>query len=677
MTFIETWRGQIPLSLTEIARQVAPDQRLDIGLLAVSMFWPIRTDIQRGDAAATDALHQIVGDDAVPMRELVCSWPDDLRAAANAASASAASNASMHAALLKVATFLDVVKPLAAQIVEQVQPEARATVSLGAITAALVNIGGTINIATLIVQLPVNTALQAAERLHAAFTLLTMLPLDAVPNVALQSAHSRMPLSPNPLFVGREADLKQLAATLKAGQTTVIAAATGIGGIGKTQLASEFAHRYGQYFAGGVFWLSFAEAGSVDAEIVACGRAMGLPGFDALEVADQVARVRQAWQEPTPRLLVFDNCEKEVLLRDYRPINSGCRVLVTSRWAHWDAVLGVHEQRLDTLPRAESIALLCQFRPDLVADDSDLDDLANELGDLPLALHLAGSFLKLFADISPNEYLGELRAAALLEHESLRGVDLNVSPTNALLNVGRTFALSYDRLNANNDTDTLALALLARTACFAPGVPVPNDLLRATVELPDGAERQAKRALRRLVNLGLVDEEQGDALRLHRLIAAFVQGVAGDNGAQAAVEGTMDRVASDLNAKAIPAPLLALQTHLRHITDVAHMRVDERAARLCNELGYHLNSIADYAGARPYYERALLIREQALGPSHPTTASSLNNLGALLNSQGDYSGARPYYERALLIREQALGPSHPDTASSLNNLGALLHSQGE
>ncbi len=83
-----------------------------------------------------------------------------------------------------------------------------------------------------------------------------------------------MPLAPNPLFVGREPDLLTLARALKQGSTAAIgplAAATGLGGIGKTQLASEFAHRYGQHFAGGVFWLSFAEPAGVAAAISQCG----------------------------------------------------------------------------------------------------------------------------------------------------------------------------------------------------------------------------------------------------------------------------------------------------------------------------------------------------------------------------------------------------------------------
>jgi tetratricopeptide (TPR) repeat protein len=82
--------------------------------------------------------------------------------------------------------------------------------------------------------------------------------------------------------------------------------------------------------------------------------------------------------------------------------------------------------------------------------------------------------------------------------------------------------------------------------------------------------------------------------------------------------------------------------------------------------------IGDYAGARPYYERALAIREQVLGAEHPNTATSLNNLGVLLQVQGDYAGARPYFERALRIFCAALGEQHPSTQTVQNNLEALL-----
>jgi tetratricopeptide (TPR) repeat protein len=183
-------------------------------------------------------------------------------------------------------------------------------------------------------------------------------------------------------------------------------------------------------------------------------------------------------------------------------------------------------------------------------------------------------------------------------------------------------------------------------------------------------------ALKRLTELGLLEEEAGGAVKVHRLVASFALRT-GDEGAQAAVEAAVTREADRLNVAGFPAPLLAWQMHLRAVTDAARQREVVMAARLCNQMGYHLQTIGDLRGARPHYERALAIREKVLGAEHPDTARSLNNLGGLLQSQGDLAGARPHYERALAIREKVLGAEHPDTARSLNNLGGLLQSQGD
>jgi hypothetical protein len=267
-----------------------------------------------------------------------------------------------------------------------------------------------------------------------------------------------MPLSRNPLFVGRERDLRNLAKTLKGGKAIAIgrietAATTGLGGIGKTQLASEFVHRYGQFFGGGVFWLSFADPKAVPAEIAACGGtgAMELrPNFGELSLEDQVRLVMAAWQESMPRLLVFDNCEDPDLLSLWRPTSGGCRVLVTSRRADWEATLGVQTLPLDVLNRSESIALLREHQPD--ASDEILDAIADELGDLPLALHLAGSYMARYRrTITPAQYLKQLRDPALLQHRSLKG--LGISPTGHVQNVRRAIALSYDQLDPNNEID--------------------------------------------------------------------------------------------------------------------------------------------------------------------------------------------------------------------------------
>lgn len=254
------------------------------------------------------------------------------------------------------------------------------------------------------------------------------MPTDAVPPRAPLPAGSRMPLAPNPLFIGRGDELLQVAAALRGIDATAalgqVVASTGLGGLGRTQLAVEFVHRYGRYFAGGAYWLSLASADEIALQVAACAE----PGLEARPLEERVRRVKDAWQGVLPRLLVFDNCEEEALLEAWRPSSGGCRVLVTSRRSYWSPTLGVTALPLDLLPRPDSIELIRRYRPDLADDDPALDALAYELGDLPLALHLAGSYLSAYrTEISSDGYLAELRRSDVVQHASLLGAGLGDS----------------------------------------------------------------------------------------------------------------------------------------------------------------------------------------------------------------------------------------------------------
>jgi TPR repeat protein len=100
-------------------------------------------------------------------------------------------------------------------------------------------------------------------------------------------------------------------------------------------------------------------------------------------------------------------------------------------------------------------------------------------------------------------------------------------------------------------------------------------------------------------------------------------------------------------------------------------------ATSCGNLASLFVLRGDLAQARPLYERALVIREQALGSEHLDTARSLNNLARLLEDQGDLGAARPLFERALKIRENALGPEHARTRQSFTDLARVLQAQGD
>ena len=553
--------------------------------------------------------------------------------------------------------------------------------------------------------------LAAAER------RLRELPVDGIPALATLPFGSSVTFRPNPLFCGREAELKELAAAFKHGMDhgAPAVAISGIGGLGKSQLAVEFAHRYGQYFVGGVYWVSFAEAGAIPAEIAnACAGLPDLPlGFQELDAQTQLGMILGAWRNDLPRLLVFDNCEDEILLEQWRPATGAAHVLLTSRRGEFAASLGVKVLALETLPRADSVELLQKFlasdgvinqSPTAVEAGRRLEQpatlaaLAQELGDLPLALHVAGSYLSRYArEVTPAQYLAQLRGTDPLAHRSLQGA-VGHSPTAHDLSVARTFALSYERLHAAEVVDRLARDLLARAACFAPGEPIPRQLLVATLQLSgddaDVAHRVAD-ALHRLAELGLIATNENGDPYLHRLLGHFVLDLLADDTFlnkllaslrlkrptrgtnQKLVERIVIDEADRANGTGDPRILRGWQLHLRYVTDQALGRCDMRAAQVADVLGNHLKMTGDYAGAKPYYERSLAICEQVRGEQHPDTASILNNLGMLLYDVGDYAGAKLYLERSLAIYEQVLGEQHLDTAGSLNNLGGLLQDMGD
>jgi tetratricopeptide (TPR) repeat protein len=513
---------------------------------------------------------------------------------------------------------------------------------------------------------------------------LAALPLRTLPNPAPLPAGSRMPLSRNPLFVGRTQDLLALAALLKHGQTTAVyqvetAAATGLGGIGKTQLASEFVHRFGQYFAGGVFWLSFDTPETVAAEVAACGGAGALdlrPDFARRELEEQVRLVQAAWQEPVPRLLVFDNCEDPELLVRWRPTSGGCRILVTSRRGEWETVLGVQVHPLGVLNRAESLALLAKHQVE--ASPEVLDALAEELGDLPLALHLAGRYLYRYRRVlAPTEYLRDLRDAALHRHTSLEAG--GISPTAHVQHVGRTFAFSYERLDDAQPPDPLARQLLVRLAQFAPGEPVPLELLDRTFAAAGGQPSKVavEDAVARLLELGLVEVDPDGALRLHRLVAAFVRDAASAlaEAAQAAVEQVVETVLQQANEAGAPLALLNWQVHLRYVVEHALERQDERAARLSFALARHLWLLGDYSAARTAAEQALRLRQMLLGEAHLDTAATYQLLGIIEEAQGELAAPEVHFRQALALYLELVGELHIEVADVLTDLASLLWSQ--
>jgi tetratricopeptide (TPR) repeat protein len=485
----------------------------------------------------------------------------------------------------------------------------------------------------------------------------------------------RVPFSPNAVFTGRQEYLTDLAdILLHPGKDSAADAGVvviGIGGVGKSQLAVEFCYRYGRFFQG-VHWIQANL--NISAEVAECGLAMGLPGWPD-KLPEQVAATIRAWQEGGRRLIVLDNAERLEPLQEWMPKLQSCRLLITSRRDNWPVDLGLQTKRLDELTRTQSIELLRKLSPRLqkIADD-ELGELAKHLGDLPLALDLAGRYLEDRAELSIQEYLTELEAAGnALEHTSLKDwVEHN--PTNHSTSLAATFSLSWDQLG---EADELASLLFRIGGYCASNTPIPRGLLAKAIEAR-GSDQELDRALRKLESLGLMQPADGGR-RMHTLLAEFARLLDRDakESALPALAKAMVGLTTQAIESGLPERMVSLREHLDFIARATEKAKLQQTGALWNNLGNHLWILSEYEGARSATEKALKIDKKVFGPDHPHVAIRINNLGMILRYLGDLQEAKNCFERALRIDEKVYGQDHPQVAIFVNNLGLVLRDLGD
>jgi len=221
----------------------------------------------------------------------------------------------------------------------------------------------------------------------------------------------RMVFRYNARFVGHEEQLVFLKQTLLEGKGVKGISITGMDGLGKSQIAAQFIYEHERDFAGGVFWLNFANPNQVLSEIADCGSNMymNLNDFDEKNINKSFDAVMAEWnrKDAPRRLLIFDNCEDEQLFLEHRPQTGNCSVIVTSRRRGWEKY-GLEEIHLGPLNEEDAVELLCKFREFAPEDYDGLKEICRKLGCLPLALHLAGSVLASNISMKPATYLQEL-----------------------------------------------------------------------------------------------------------------------------------------------------------------------------------------------------------------------------------------------------------------------------
>ena len=477
-------------------------------------------------------------------------------------------------------------------------------------------------------------------------------------------------------------------------------AITGMGGLGKTQLAVEFAYRYGSYFRG-VHWLNLADPTQLDSEISKCGLEMNLTGWPA-DQPSQVVLTLNTWKSNGPRLLVLDNFEEVENVHKFLPRlrHSNIRLLITSRRSDWPSSSGLNSHILGLFTPDESVAFLRKTLEERKDKDRDLVTLADRLGHLPLALELASRFLNGHPRLSVDEYLVQAKQA--FDHPSMRDwrKDL-LAPTAHDLDLQRTFALSWDALTTNETKNTkkkrswlsrktsyimgkstvkpaeTAQIVFLSAGYLAPNTAIPLEIFEKALDITSEA---CDEGLSILYGLGLLRQSEAQFPNsespislptIHPLLADYARTLASENKEiLEKLANGLEKFANEANQTGLPSRFLPLRPHMPIVASFAEEANAQDAGRLWNNYGYHLNNmVADYSSARMAYERALKIE--------PDNAAYINNLGGAMEAQGDLDSARTMFEHALKIDEAMFGHDHPNVASDINNLGMVMKDQGD
>ncbi len=498
------------------------------------------------------------------------------------------------------------------------------------------------------------------------------LPLTpTVAGICPEEIPSNLPRSGVIQFVGRDEALKTLHEQLQQKERVAICAIAGMGGVGKTELALQYAQSHQQQgtYPGGLCWLQAAEA-EVGTQIVSYARVqLDVQIPDGLDLQEQVAYCWRHWRGGEV-LLVFDDVRSYETIKPYLPpAEPRFKVLITTRRQ------GLGESfellRLEVLSQEAAIELLVSFVGEerIYKELDQAKQLCAELGYLPLGLELVGRYLKRKPDLS----LAQMRQRLGLEHRSLQEPSEEMT---ARLGVAAAFELSWQEL------DELAQPLGCLLSLFALA-PIPWSLVEQCLPDQDSEALEDARD-EALLNLSLLERRGQGSYQLHQLIREFLR----SKLAQLAEADQLKRgfcQAMVTAAQQIPdtptqQDIITTAPTIPHLAEAATNQTgwlsdEDLISPFCG-LGRFYEGQGAYSRAELWREQCLITARERLGEEHPGVASSLNNLAYLYNSQGRYAEAEPLYLQALELRKRLLGTEHPDVALSLNNLAGLYESQG-
>lgn len=508
----------------------------------------------------------------------------------------------------------------------------------------------------------------------ASFFRLTDAEADELYRAAAQVAPEihNLPFQRNPLFTGRERYLELLEQHFKENRSVAITqplSISGLGGIGKTELALEYAHRYSKLYRT-VLWVNATDRATLETSYLSLADLLQLPEKNERET-DRIVQAVKTWLEGhTGWLLILDNADDLPLVRSFFPAKPRGHILLTTR----SQIVGSKMVRIEIEVMEPEEGLIFLLRrtgmlkdgsaPDIIASDiyNAARQLVDLLGNHPLALDQAGAYIE-ETEVSFAEYL-RIYADQRLILLSRRGWSGDEHPETVTV----TFEISFQR--------ACKLCPPAADILYFCSFLYPDDIPEELFSQDDGlklsipAFYEAIAALRRYSLIKRNDEKK--LLSVHRLV-------------QAVLADKMDTQTQRLWAERVIIALYAIVpdgedhqwSHYERILNHLLKCVDlidrwqiytPAAAYLLHDTARYLHGRVRFAEAKPLYLRTVEIRQQALGRVHPDLIDPLLDLANLCQDEGQYTEAQAYYQEVLDICEQTLAPDEPVITSAMRGL---------
>lgn len=520
--------------------------------------------------------------------------------------------------------------------------------------------------------------------------------LDEIEEAALYRKAAQVPppidnLPPrNPFFTGREEHLNLIRDQLQeTGSVEITQPVTisGLGGIGKTQLALEYAYSWYPKVYRVALWVIAADSATLERSVANLAEVLRLPERNEHELDRRILAVRNWLTDHTNWLLIMDNADNLELARSFLPGEPLGHVVFTTR----SQIIGTTAKRakriyVDEMTPEEGLLFLLQ-RSDILDDDvtEDILDTARHLvtllGRHPLALDQAGAFIA-ETDVSLIDYvtLYNEQRRKLLDRRGLKVSEHSKHPKSVVA----TFELCFSKAREQHP---MAMYILSCGVLLQPDA-IPEELLQLddvdVIKIDKFAYLDGLSALR---SYSLIKHNTRDkTLSIHRLVQAVLI------DAMSAEDQTGWKVYVVL-ALYLAFPEVGYskwdrcERLLSHVLACAAWSTDAftgqyklaalRFADVLHKAGLYLYEQGRYSDAETLLVRVPSLYEQFFGSKETHTADAMVDLGNLYWSQKKYPQAEALQQQAFAIQEKLLGADHPATLTCLHNLALTNAYQGK